>query len=443
LPPSPYREKALHKLALSDAGSVAVWVRAAVTAVGHWVSDYGVSFIKPLAGVFLSLGARAIPATRFGTLSALTAARYLPSRFTFEPLTRATERLFGMSRRIVIEGGRAPGPMELKRVLVLKEPVTTNGRLEKGVVLVKFTGTFAPLYSALQGKEFFSRYRVVLEPSWSGYALADILCWFAANKGDVLVQTFDPRDKALFTQLGLKSSMVEVGPGSWADYRTFDVDPAARKEYAVIYVANYARVKRLHVFMRLVRQLSRSGHRCALICSTFGGDRRPVVRLAQYYGASRAVDIYEDLTQAQVNYLLNRSRVSVLLSRKEGMNRGVSESLFAGVPVVVLKENVGNHSCINKHTGVISSEKDLYASVKRLIDLSPSLRTREWALKNISPEATTRILEARLTAIAQEAGEPWTTPLQVKVNAPEARYLSGPEAPSFEAILQSLAVNRG
>jgi glycosyltransferase involved in cell wall biosynthesis len=421
----------------------------AVTTIQCEVVDRLRAAVRTPVGNALIAASRIAPGTRRRMLLALAAARYRPGPSTFRALAGFGSHLFTMCSELV--RGQAPPltDLELKRVLVLKSPRRTHGRIERGVVLIKFTGSFGPVFAALHGTGFFERYRVVLEPSWSGYALPEILCWLDEPLADaVVVQTFDPRDRALFEALGLAAHVVPVGPGSWADYRKFrPLEDIGRRPYAAIYVANYTWMKRLHVYMRLVRRLAREGHRCALVCGSFGGARggarETVIRLAQYHGVQDALDFHEDISHVAVVEMLNRSMVSVLLSRKEGMNRGISESLFCDVPVVVLEENVGNHNCIDRETGLVATERDLYDAVCRVISRRAEFAPRRWALQRITPERSTAAVEDALKARAANASEPWTEGIAVKVNAPEAMlFEANATFPTFAELLAERARDR-
>ena len=60
-----------------------------------------------------------------------------------------------------------------------------------------------------------------------------------------------------------------------------------------------------------------------------------VVDLAAHCGVADQLEIHELVDHERVNQLLNRARVSLVWSRREGINRAVVESMFAGVPCLL------------------------------------------------------------------------------------------------------------
>jgi hypothetical protein len=76
------------------------------------------------------------------------------------------------------------------RTLVLKVPTVSEGRIiEKGAIILKFTETFGPIHQLLI--PLLSKYfRIILEPSWVGYSLPEILIW--ADNGAEKVVVLSP-----------------------------------------------------------------------------------------------------------------------------------------------------------------------------------------------------------------------------------------------------------
>lgn len=110
----------------------------------------------------------------------------------------------------------------------------------------------------------------------------------------------------------------------------------------------------------------------------------------------------------------------MLLSRKEGSNKTLFESMFANTPVILLSNNVGvNKDYINEYTGRLVREAELPDAILEFASGS-TLQPRVWAMANITPERSTQKLEAKLASIGADV--PGIS-LFVKVNAPEATYM--------------------
>lgn len=145
--------------------------------------------------------------------------------------------------------------------------------------------------------------------------------------------------------------------------------------------------------------------------------------LIDSYGIAAQVTLYEELTQADVNVVLNQSKVNVLLSRHEGSNRSLFEGFFAGVPGLALEDNVGvRKAYFTPQTGRLVAERDLGAALAYFRVHWREFAPRHWAEKNIAPAVTTAKLNAVLQASARQRGEEWTSDAVAKCNAPRLRY---------------------
>src|SRR5215831_9879306 len=95
--------------------------------------------------------------------------------------------------------------------------------------------------------------------------------------------------------------------------------------------------------------------------------------------------------------------------------------MFANTPVVLLKSNIGvNKDYINQHTGVLADDAELASMLITMSERYRDFAPRDWAMRNIAPEVSTRYLEE---ALARPEVSHVVLPLAVKVNAPEAVYM--------------------
>ena len=75
--------------------------------------------------------------------------------------------------------------------------------------------------------------------------------------------------------------------------------------------------------------------RVALVGYPSGSSRADILGLARHFEIDDQVEAFELLDTPDVARLLQRSKVHVLWSRKEGVNRAVIEAMFAGVPSIL------------------------------------------------------------------------------------------------------------
>jgi len=149
-----------------------------------------------------------------------------------------------------------------------------------------------------------------------------------------------------------------------------------------------------------------------------GQSRNDICERAQYYGVLDQLEVYESITPEEINYHLNRAKVNIIWSRKEGVNRAIIEGLFAGTPCILQNGfNYGYHyPYMNNSTGCYSSQSDLPEKLLWMIDNYQNFPPREWVLKHMSCQVATAILSESIRTVASKLGESWTEELVVKVN---------------------------
>jgi glycosyltransferase involved in cell wall biosynthesis len=188
-------------------------------------------------------------------------------------------------------------------------------------------------------------------------------------------------------------------------------------------VAMWNDIKRHHLLFKALRDMKDPSYRVCLVGGPWGLVLDDIKDLAAHYGVIDNIEFFERVPPEQVNLLLNKSKVNLLLSLKEGGNKAIIEGLFANVPAIVLDEHVGiDLAWINAKTGILTDKKHLKGALLQMRSSYRSFHPRQWAIDNISCHASTRNLESRLKEIAALHDEPWTTSIRKKVNRPECEY---------------------
>ena len=311
-----------------------------------------------------------------------------------------------------------------RRSLIVKVPRKERGKtVEKGVLLLTFTSTFDYYFHLVQIDRLLNDFYIVIEPSWAGYCDDSILQWSKFYKHKIVVQSSEVKDRIFLNTLNSNLIAVDFGASDWVDFRIFHLIPDVEKCYDSIYVTNYKPGKRHHVYLRAIAKIGDPSYRGAMACGRWGKAKKKVLDLIRYYGVENNIDIYESLPQHDLNKLLNKAKVNVLFSKKEGSNRSIFEAFFANVPAIVLKNNIGmNKGYINKYTGMLVDEKEVCNALLYFREKWGKFRPREWAMENISPLKTTEKLNSILKTISSEEGLEWKTNIVPKVNCPEVEY---------------------
>ena len=313
------------------------------------------------------------------------------------------------------------------RFLILKIPVIRdNGVMEKGAIVFKFSPTFIAMYNYMDIGLLAKYFRIIFEPSSSGYAAEEILVWTTLKSEKIVVQAPEKVDYMFLSRLDKNLIPVRLGAADWVNSNVFHKIDGVSKEFDVVYVASFNPVKRVDRYIRALVRINRKrkDFRAALVCAPPGFSRRETMATLDWARNRANIEFFDGMPQSDLNVLLNQSKVNVLLSLKEGANKALSEGMFAGTPAILLEENIGvNRASINEQTGRIMPDAKLEEALVWFSDNYEGYRPEIWANENISPVASTNKLARTLEEIETREGRNWTGGLYPKVNQPELAYL--------------------
>lgn len=324
-------------------------------------------------------------------------------------------------------------------LLVLK-PTTTNPR-EKGVLYLQYTESISEFVALFDLERVAREYRLVLEPSTWGYQDESYLMLVEAGF-DVVVQAQDSIDYRHILDLKSNLHPVRLGAGDWIDPVTFASQTIRSKDFDFVMVASWSPVKRHSLLFWALARAGLSQARLALIGYPWEGrTRADIEKAARKYGLEN-VTIFERIPRQQVADVISRSRVGVMLTRREGANRGIYECLFCDVPVVIPAYNRGvNKDHVNTATGMLADDASLPQVLGTMLENHANFRPREWAMAHTGYRNAYRILDDELRRLAHASGEPYTDAIAMTKSAPAARYVNDSDRVMLQgqyAHLQSL-----
>ena len=300
------------------------------------------------------------------------------------------------------------------RMLVLKSPREN----EKGVIIVDYSFALPLLMKFFDICRIAEQYYLVLEPSWSGYCDLDILC-YAQYDFPVFIQAFEPRDAAFIRSTRSNLIPVPTSANWWVDHRILKPLPHVKKDVDVIMIASWAWFKRHYRLFSALSQLRSKGEKLRIVLIGYPIDctQNDIFILAKYFGIHKQIEMYEWLSPEEVNQQLNRAKVNVVWSRKEGVNRTIIEGMFAGVPCILRDGfNYGYpYPYINSQTGCFSSERALPEQLLWMIQNYYQFSPRKWVMANMTCQHATEILGEAIKRKTLEYGENWTQDLVVKI----------------------------
>ena len=160
---------------------------------------------------------------------------------------------------------------------------------------------------------------------------------------------------------------------------------------------------------------------------------------ARQYGLERDCAIFEDIPHAEVARIVADSKVSLLLSHREGANRAIYESMFCGTPIIVYRHQCGvNLDHVNAATGLLADEHGLCGAIKHVIDKPNDFDPRGWALENAGYANATRKINDALRKMTLARGLEWTENIAAKKSAPNLRYAEAGLYKQFESEYERL-----
>lgn len=302
------------------------------------------------------------------------------------------------------------------RLLVVK----SSNYNEKGVIIFRNTTLFRSFMKIFDLDKIAEKYYIVLEPTWVGYFDLNILC-FCKYKFPIFIQAYEPRDFIFIEKLKKNLIPVPLGTHCWVDNRIFRPLNGVSKKFDLIMVANWAIFKRHYQVFHALKKIQKYGRRLNMILIGYPLDRTKddIYKEVKYYNVEKQVELIENISQEEVNYYFNCSKVSILWSRKERQGQAVVEGMFSGVPFI-LREGFNHgfkYDYINKFTGIYSFEWELPNKILYMVEHYQEFSPHLWVTEHMSCQKSTAILNDAIKKIAISRGENWTKDISIKVNS--------------------------
>jgi glycosyltransferase involved in cell wall biosynthesis len=286
---------------------------------------------------------------------------------------------------------------------------SAHSRTARGVIILCYNYAFPLFAQAFDLKRVIEKYHIVLEPSWSGYCTEDILCYALPGSRAVFVQAYEPRDRNFIEAIDGSLRTLSVSANWWVDHRIFCPDERVEKDLDFIMVASWANFKRHHQFFRALRTLRLRGHHLRGVCVGYpaGLTMNDIRTRAEWYGVDDQIMFREFISQEEIAHLMNRAKVNVVWSRREGVNRVIIEGMFCDVPCLIPQGfNYGyRYPYINSETGRWSTDTtlatDLLAMVRSKWPGSPS----RWVRANMTPQHAAKVVHQGIAEYCRQNRE--------------------------------------
>lgn len=323
-------------------------------------------------------------------------------------------------------------------LLVLKPWISER---EKGVLLVQYDESVCKMASVFDLQWLARRYRIVVEPSTCGYQNPFFFLLYGLETS-VLFESQYRRDYDYIKGLGGNFHTSRLGAGDWVDSSLFMPGMEEEKRYDLVMVANWLSFKRHRLLFRSLAPIRDKIGKIALVGYPAGGrTKENIMDEARQYNVADKLEIFEKVPPAQVAEVIRSSRFGLLLSRKEGANRGIYECFFSNVPIILSASNMGvNRDHVNEKTGMVVEDQGLTEGLLRMREGYAAFTPRAWAEKNTGYVNATRMLNEQLRWIALTEGEEWSHDIFTKKNMPTAMYALEAEAAEADREYERMKV---
>lgn len=309
----------------------------------------------------------------------------------------------------------------IEKAVILKPRMSDA---EKGVIFVSFEEQWARLLWNCNLEELASRYSLVIAPTWSPpHSLINVL-FPAVYPGHIFCLISNASDTATFQRLSDRYVVVPLFASSWVNPQLYGTVPFERRDISIIMLANFGEYKRHFLLFRALRRMPSSVR--ALLIGQENGNRnaKAILNEAESYGVKHKIELLVNASDQAVVDALERARISVIFSRREGSCVAVVESMFANTPVGIFEDaEIGSRVYINEATGRFLRYNDLSTQLMDFISTAHKYSPRAFAQKNLSCFHSTTVLNERLKSHALSNGQEWTRDIAVHHWRPDPQLL--------------------
>jgi glycosyltransferase involved in cell wall biosynthesis len=375
------------------------------------------AFVSEMLGLSLMLRYLVTPGRPERRLEWLAAACRVVSRPVLRRLLAYLVRPWQQGDRAKIWRERQVGWTRYWRDYDLQNPRLTTSLLlkapgpggEKGVLYSSFEYNWMRLLAHHKIGRFLADYVLVGASSWSPPDYAVMLNLAGLGRDPVFIGVSNLADVAAYAVAEPTVRPLPIMACDWINPAFYQPRAPRARDIDVLMVANFSLFKRHRLLFRALRGMRRDLRVTLIGIPLPGRGEREIRAEAHAFGVTQELEILTNVDINTVTAYQCRAKVSVILSRREGSCVAVTESLFAGCPVAMMRNaHVGSKAYINDQTGILMTESRIHTQLSAFLESSASYRPSDWARAHITCHHTSTKLNAALRDYAGEAGYPWT-----------------------------------
>jgi glycosyltransferase involved in cell wall biosynthesis len=329
----------------------------------------------------------------------------------------------------------------LDKSIIVKSP---TGDGEKGVLYVSFENNWLRLIEHHDLPKLLEDYFLVVASSWSPPDFPSH--WALAHIGPdpVFLQISNLSDMEIHQRFRHQIRPMPIMASDWINPEFYKPRPHRQREIDILMVAGWSRLKRHWLLFRSLRKMRRDLRVVLIGQDSEGRTADDVWREAKAFGVADRIEMIPDATIEMVTEQLCNSKVSVVLSAREGSSVIVTESFFADTPVAMMRNaHIGSRAYINRQTGVLLQLETMAAQLGELIEKRTSYGPRAWAMGNATCFHSTTKLNSLLLEYSVERKIPWTRDIVPFCWRPDPIYVNNADAEQMKSAYQDLYERHG
>ena len=373
------------------------------------------------------------------------AARLTPSHRHRRRLELRMKNLTLKLERDAIEWDGVAEDIELpviRKGIILKAPVDDG---ERGVLLIAFEQHWMRLFRYADIEKLAKDYHLIVAPTWSPPHDLPIMLASRFWPNGIIHLLSNLDDERVFGRLLGNNTAVPLLSSSWVHPELFNTEEPVTKIFDIVMLANFAGYKRHFAFFRLLRKLPPTTQVLLLGRRLRERTEETIMYEAALAGVADRITIRQNLPDRDMVRALRSAKVHVIYSKNEGSCVAVAESMFADVPVALLKgANIGSRAWINEHTGRFLSDRHAARELAKMIEEYQTFSPRKWALaQGIDCHGSTAKLNESLKRFVKERGERWTVDIVPHTWRPNPSYLRSADVARLGPLVERFEQDYG
>jgi glycosyltransferase involved in cell wall biosynthesis len=257
----------------------------------------------------------------------------------------------------------------LKNMAIIQASPKDGG---KGILTIAYNYAIPSFMYLFDYEKIMERYHLVLEPSTARFLMPEILICDEL-KHPVYVQAGEPRDAQFLTRFSKSLIPIPIAANWWLNTNIFNDEVKISKDIDILMVSSFNKLKRHKVLFKALKKLKNKDIKLNVVLIGYVGGELTKIdleKMACDAGIQDQITVIENIGPEEVAQYYRRSKINVLLSKREGSSRIIIEGMHCGVPILLREGfNFGyKYPFITKESGMYFKDDTLDESIVTLLN---------------------------------------------------------------------------